>query len=212
MNQPANTPAEPDSTAPYIVLGLGNPGEERARNRHNIGAQCVNVLAKRLGVKLDETWGPARIAKATLSDKPVVLARSRTYMNHSGEAAAVLLRRTDAPLSHLIVLHDELDLPLGRLRLRPRGSTAGHNGARSLVQHINSQDFPRIRLGIGRPYEHTDRPDLSREQIEEDVIRWVLANFTPEEERAAQELRERAADCVACLLTEGVAAAMNKFN
>ena len=150
--------------------------------------------------------------RADAASDPPAEERAARDRRAGNRTAAVLLRRTDAPPSHLIVLHDELDLPLGRLRLRPRGSTAGHNGARSLVQHINSQDFPRIRLGIGRPYEHTDRPGLSREQIEEDVIRWVLANFTVEEERAAQELRERAADCVACLLTEGVAAAMNKFN
>lgn len=198
--------------SPYIVLGLGNPGDQYATHRHNIGAQCVNLIAKRVSVQLRETWGPSRAAEASLAGLPVVLARTRTFMNHSGEAATALLHRVRAKPDHLLVLYDELDLPLGTIRIRARGSTGGHNGMRSIVEHAGSQDFPRIRIGIGRPYPHNERSERSREEVERDVLRWVLSPFTEAETATIQEVRSRVADAVECIVTEGVEAAMNRFN
>ena len=198
--------------SPYVVLGLGNPGDQYAAHRHNVGAQCVNVVAKRLQTQLKDTWGPSRIAQVTLAGLPVILARSRTFMNHSGEAAAALLRRARAKPDRLLVLYDELDLPLGTIRVRERGSTGGHNGMRSIVEHIGTQDFPRIRIGIGRPYPHNERDGRSREEIERDVLRWVLSPFAEDAQAAVQQVRARVADAVECIVTDGVEAAMNRFN
>lgn len=194
------------------MLGLGNPGDQYAAHRHNIGAQCVNAIAKRLQAQLKDTWGPSRAAQVTLAGLPVVLARSRTFMNHSGEAATALLRRVRAKPDHLLVLYDELDLPLGTIRIRARGSSGGHNGMRSIVEHVGSQDFPRIRIGIGRPYPHSERSDRSREEVERDVLRWVLSPFGQDEAAAIQQARARVADAVESIVTEGVEAAMNRFN
>ena len=201
-----------DPNTPYIILGLGNPGDEYAQHRHNIGAQCVNLLAKRIGVKLDTVWNGARVAQGTLASKTVVLARTRTFMNQSGEPAAALLARTKAPVDHLIVLYDELDLPLGVLRLRPRGSAAGHNGLQSIIDHVGSQDFPRLRIGIDHPYGPVERAERSRDEYERDVVRWVLSPFPPAEQEKAQQARERAVDAVVSLLEDGIDAAMNRYN
>ncbi|MEK7213996.1 MAG: aminoacyl-tRNA hydrolase [Chloroflexota bacterium] len=198
--------------SPYIVLGLGNPGDQYAAHRHNVGAQCVNLIAKRVNAQLKETWGPSRAAAVSVGGLPVVLARTRTFMNHSGEAAAALLHRVRAKPDHLLVLYDELDLPLGTIRIRARGSTGGHNGMRSIVEHTGSQDFPRIRIGIGRPYPHSERSARGREEVERDVLRWVLSPFSEAETPAIQEVRARVADAVECIVTEGVEAAMNRFN
>ena len=200
------------SDTPHIILGLGNPGPEYAQHRHNIGAQCVNLLAKRCGLALSKTRGNARVAEGRVAQRPVVLARSRTFMNQSGLAAAALLRRTGAPLDHLMVVCDDLDLPLGSIRLRPRGSPGGHNGLASITQHLGSHEFPRLRIGIGHPYEEEERVARGREQYERDVVRWVLSPFTPEEDPLAQEARERAAEALLCWLQDGIGAAMNRYN
>lgn len=197
---------------PFVILGLGNPGEEYAAHRHNVGAQCIAVLARRLGVQLKDTWGQARVAQGFLGGLPVVIARSRTFMNASGEAAAGLLRRARVKPDRLLVLYDELDLPLGTIRVRAQGSTGGHNGMRSLVQHLGTQGFPRIRIGIDRPYPHSERAGRSREEIERDVLRWVLSPFPRADEAAAAAVRDRVADAVECVVVEGVEAAMNRFN
>lgn len=207
-------PSEHDEQeeAPFIILGLGNPSEQYSGNRHNIGAQTVNLLAKRLHLRLGETLGPARVARGRLEDHPVVLARTRTFMNESGIPAAALLRRTGSPVDRLIVVYDELDLPLGTIRLRAKGSSGGHNGIASVIREVGSQDFPRLRIGIGRPYGPEERSRRPRAQYEEDVVRWVLSDFTTYEEATAQQARERAADCLECLLREGIQAAMNRYN
>ena len=205
-------PPVSNNNFPHIILGLGNPGDEYAQHRHNIGAQCVNLLAKRYGLTLSKTWGNARVAEGRVAERPVVLARSRTFMNQSGLAAAVLLRRTGAPLDRLMVVCDDLDLPLGSTRLRPRGSPGGHNGLASIVEHLGSDEFPRIRIGIGHPYSEEERAARSREQYERDVVRWVLSPFTPDEAPLAQKARERAAEALLCWLQEGIGAAMNRYN
>lgn len=212
MTSDTPTPRSESSTIPYIILGLGNPGPERAGNRHNVGAQCVALFARRYKLRFERAWGPARVAQGMVAEQPVVLARSHTYMNESGLAAAALARRTGAPLAHLMVVCDDLDLPLGKLRLRARGSPGGHNGLSSIVQHLGSQEFPRLRIGIGHPYDGEERATRSRQQYEEDVVRWVLQDFSSQEEAIIQEVRERATDALLCWLTSGITEAMNRYN
>lgn len=200
------------ASSPYIILGLGNPGQRYVNNRHNIGAQTVTVFARRHKIAIEESWGEARVGEGAIAGRRVILARSRTYMNESGKAAVSLLRRTKLSPDRLIVLCDQLDLPVGKLRLRPQGSTAGQNGLRSIEQYLGSQDFPRMRIGIGRPDRPFEQTPGARESYEREVVRWVLSPFTAEEEPLAQAMRERAGDALECLLTEGIAVAMNKYN
>lgn len=201
-----------EAEPPHIFLGLGNPGDEYASHRHNIGAQVIALLARRLGVRLTETWGQARAVRTTWEGRPVVLARTRTYMNLSGQAAVSLLRRTGAPPQRLMVICDDMDLPLGVLRLRARGSSGGQNGLKSIIAHLKTEDFPRLRLGIGRPYPPEERMLRSREQFERDNIRWLLSPFTNADEQVVGPLRERAVEALHCYLTEGIERAMNRYN
>ncbi len=133
-------------------------------------------------------------------------------MNESGLAAVSLLDRLQATPDRLVVLCDELDLPQGKIRIRPRGSTAGHRGLTSIQHFIGTNDFPRIRIGIGRPYPQEERRTRSREDYEEGIIRWVLNDFTPAEEECMDLTRERVVDALDCLVANGIAAAMNRFN
>lgn len=201
-----------EDTPPHIFLGLGNPGDEYAAHRHNIGAQVIALLARQLGVRLTETWGQARAVRTTWEGHSVVLARTRTYMNSSGEAAVALLRRVNAPTQKLMVISDDMDLPLGAMRLRAKGSSGGQNGMKSVIAHLKSEDFPRLRLGIGRPYPSEERAVRSREQYEKDNIRWLLAPFTKEDEKLVGPLRERAAEALHSYLVDGIERAMNTYN
>lgn len=207
MSRP-ETPSTPEPAK--LVLGLGNPGPEYAHHRHNIGFQCVDTIARSLGVRFDEGHKAARLAEATVDGTPVVLAKPKTFVNRSGEAAATLLQRYRLQPSDLVVICDDLDLPLGRIRVREKGRSGGHNGLKSIIDHLHRQDFPRIRVGIGRPPGWDD--SLRGADREQAIIRWVLSSFSPEEEAAIAGIRQRVADAVRCLLTDGVTSAMNRFN
>lgn len=199
-------------TSPYIFLGLGNPGDEYANHRHNIGAQVIALLARKLGVRLTETWGQARAVRTTWEGQPIVLARSRTYMNSSGEAAIALVRRTSTPTPKFMVICDDMDIPLGAMRLRGKGSSGGQNGMKSVIAHLKTEDFPRLRLGVGRPYPAENRQLKSREEFERDMIKWLLSPFSSSDEKVAAPLRERAVDALQAVLTDGLERAMNTFN
>ena len=197
---------------PHIFLGLGNPGDEYTRHRHNIGAQVIGLLSRQLGVRLTETWGQSRAVRTCWEGEPLVLARTRTYMNQSGEAAAALLRRTGTPRAKFMVICDDMDLPLGALRIRPKGGSGGQNGMTSIIAHLKTEEFPRIRLGVGRPYGSEDRALRTREQFEKDTVRWLLTPFSNEDEKLVEPLRARAVEALRCYLTEGIDKAMNQFN
>ena len=185
----------------YLVVGLGNPGEEYARTRHNAGFQCLGVLARRQRLSFREKRAHARIAVGQVAGKAVVLARPYTFMNRSGAAAAGLLRWLGLPPERLLVVYDDLDLPAGTIRLRARGGTAGHKGMTSIRETLGSEEFPRLRLGIGRPAD----PAM-------DPVDYVLLPRTSQEEREWEPVLERAADAVECFLREGIVAAMDRFN
>ncbi len=198
------------------IVGLGNPGSRYARNRHNIGFQVVDVLAHRHAMPLfrskynalfGEGWITRRRAfdsERSLGGAPtrqkVLLARPLTFMNRSGHAVAPLARYFDIPPQDMFVIYDELDLPSGKLRLRPGGGSGGHNGMRSLIHYLGTDRFPRARVGIGRPQKPMD------------PAAYVLQNFSDDEEILFETLRERIADAVECWLFDGIDIAMNRFN
>ena len=183
-----------------ILLGLGNPGPDYAGHRHNMGFRCVDHLARRLGMKLRRS-GDVWAAVGQIAGVPVVVAKPRTFMNRSGKAARDLLDLHADGIEDLLVIHDDVELALGTLRIKRGGGHGGHNGLRSIIQVTGSPDFIRIRLGVGRPGD-----------MNEDLADWVLSDFAEEECSVAVELAEHGADAVEAVLTDGVAAAMNLHN
>nr|WP_290665192.1 aminoacyl-tRNA hydrolase [Ardenticatena sp.] len=184
----------------YLIVGLGNPGPQYARNRHNVGFQVLDRLAGRHGLTFSRTMHRALVAEGRIDGRRVLLAKPLTYMNNSGEAVGALVRSFDIPLEQVLVVYDDIDLPPGALRLRPKGGSGGQRGMRSIIHHLGTEAFPRLRIGIGRPPERMD------------VAAYVLQNFSPDEELDMEEVRERAVDAIETWLREGLQAAMNRFN
>jgi PTH1 family peptidyl-tRNA hydrolase len=192
----AGTPAD------LLAVGLGNPGAEFAGTRHNAGADAVARLAARHGEKLKRSKENALVAEARVGDRRLALAFPQTYMNDSGRAVGPLVRRFGIEdLSRLVIVHDELDLPLGLVRVKAGGGLAGHNGLRSIKTHLHSDGFTRVRIGIGKP-------PGGKEHGADHVLRTV-GRKTREELDVGIEV---AADAVECILAEGVSAAQNRFN
>ncbi len=182
-----------------LVVGLGNPGRRYRATRHNVGARVVETLARRHGVTLrEEGW--ADVGALTLDGVRALLARPQTYVNVSGTAVADLRRRHRVPLPHLLVVYDDLDLPLGQIRLRAGGGHGGHNGMRSIIEALGEKGFPRLRLGIGRPPAGVDPAD------------YVLARFDSGEAALVEAAVNRAADAVEMFVREGIERAMSVFN
>lgn len=184
-----------------IIVGLGNPGKEYARSRHNVGEETVALLAKRLGVTLKASRDKALVAEARMGDKRVVLAFPTTYMNESGQAVGALLRRHRiVDPAQLIIVHDELDLETGVVRVKVGGGLAGNNGLRSITQHLHTQDYLRVRIGIGKPRSKEHGADH------------VLSRVPKAERETLDVMVERAADIVELMVAEGAEAAMQRFN
>ncbi len=183
-----------------LIVGLGNPGREYADNRHNAGFQCIDRLAEAHGLSFTRRQARARVARGEVNGHRVLLVKPQTFMNASGEAVGQLARFYKIAPADVLVLYDDLDLPLGKIRLRPGGGSGGHRGMRSVIQHLGTEDFPRLRLGIGRPPGAMDAVD------------YVLSDFTADE-RAEMELAfEQAIAAIECFLAVGIDAAMNAFN
>lgn len=182
-----------------IIVGLGNPGKKYERTRHNAGFLGVDQLADTLGVSAGQEKHHAFIAKTRIDSQEAVLVKPQTYMNESGRSVAAVLRATYAEVSDLIVLHDELDLPLGAVRVKIGGGHGGHNGLRSIIEYLGP-DFIRVRIGIGRPAPGMDPAD------------YVLSPFLTEERKVAAEAMVKAAEAVTAIITQGATKAMNQFN
>ena len=191
-----------------LIAGLGNPGRGYANNRHNVGFMCLNYFAKKQGIRFDKKRGKARIGIGEIAGTKVALARPQTYMNLSGQSVCLLAKKFDINLNDLLVIHDDLDLPLGKIRIRQGGGSAGHKGVNSITTELGSQDFIRIRVGIGRPNIIGGSAEIS----EADIITYVLSDFTPEEKQAITQVIPTVSEAVLCILTEGLTAAMNKYN
>jgi PTH1 family peptidyl-tRNA hydrolase len=190
----------------WLIVGLGNPGPAYAHNRHNVGYWCVNRLARLYGIQL-KTRRLAALGEGQIAGASVMLVKPRTYVNNSGHAVAAALKHSGVPPEHTLIIYDELDLPAGRLRVKAKGGHGGHNGIRSIAGAIASSDFPRIRVGIGRPF--VDGEPVWDPEV---VALWVLSDPPPQEAETLQQATGRAAQAVELVLAEGVEAAMNRYN
>ena len=188
------------TAADLLVVGLGNPGDEYARTRHNVGAEVVELLAKRHGATLKKGKERARVDQVRIGPSLVALAIPLTYMNDSGLAVAPLVRRYGVEPEQLVVVQDELDLPVGTFKVKSGGGLAGHNGLRSIKAHLHSDDFLRVRIGVGKPVSKEHGADH------------VLKKFSKRERTEIDVTIEQAADAVECVVTDGVDVAMNRFN
>ncbi len=184
-----------------LIVGLGNPGIEYQFTWHNLGFLTIDRIASGLGIEVRNRRCRALTARATIAGEAVVLAKPETYMNLSGLSVRELVEEHQADVSRdLIVIYDELDLPLGAIRIRQRGSSAGHNGMESILGALNTEEFLRIRLGIAPDHEVTDS------------VKYVLTPFRKAQEKVVDEVLETAVQAVELILKEGPAAAMNRFN
>ena len=195
---PAHDPAM-GPEGPYLICGLGNPGPKYAKNRHNAGFQCLDLLARKWSLTFNRMRFKAHTAAGQVATAQVILAKPLTYMNSSGEAVAPLLHWYKLPPTRLLVVYDDLGLPLGKIRFRPGGSAGGHKGMLSIIRQLGRDDFLRLRLGIGRP-EHGE------------PYEYVLNDFSADQEIAMREAWERGVAAIECFLQEGAQAAMNQFN
>jgi PTH1 family peptidyl-tRNA hydrolase len=191
---------EIDMTETYLIVGLGNPGREYRENRHNIGFMLMDRLAVKLNARFTRLQSKALVASAAYSDCKIILAKPQTFMNLSGQSVQGLIHFYKLPLANLLVAHDDLDLPPGTIRIRPDGGSAGQKGMTSILQRFGTDEFPRLRLGIGRPPGQMQAPD------------YVLQDFSDAEMSLISETLNRAVEAVLAFVTDGLDAAMNKYN
>jgi PTH1 family peptidyl-tRNA hydrolase len=188
------------STERWLVVGLGNPGSGYAGNRHNCGFMVADVLADRMRAPFKRDRSRARVAVGRLAGYPVTLAKPQSFMNLSGRPVAALRTFYKIPVERIVVIHDELDVPFGTVRLKQGGGDNGHNGLRSVTAALGSRDYLRVRVGIGRPPGRMDPADF------------VLHDFSAAERKVLPDVLERCADAVEALLQRGLAAAQNEFH
>lgn len=192
MNDEINTP--------YLLIGLGNPGREYRETRHNIGFMVIDRLAADIECKLTKVQAKAIIGIGKIQDYKVILAKPQTYMNLSGQAVSALMHFYKVDISRLIVINDDADLPFGQIRMKPGGGSAGQRGLGSIIEKLGSQDFARLRMGIGRPPGQMDAKDF------------VLQTFSKADQEFLVEFVKRGADAAKSFVIEGIDNAMNKFN
>ena len=185
----------------WLLVCLGNPGKEYANTRHNIGFLAADALERRTGVKFNKLKYRALTGEVTLGGQRVLVVKPQTYMNLSGEAVKMAGGFYKIPPDHILVLYDDVSLPLGKLRVRGSGSAGGHNGIKNIIAHLGTDAFPRIKVGVGAP-EGADR----------DLVDWVIGNFTQAQRKVVDEAIEKALDAAACVIAHGVSEAQNRFN
>jgi len=183
-----------------LIVGLGNPGLAYRHNRHNVGFMVADALADKLEIPLKRVKFKAQIGNGKLEDIPIIIAKPLTFMNKSGEAVAPLVRYFKVPLERLLVIHDDMDLPLGTLRMRPSGGSAGHNGMLSIFDKLGTNAIPRLRVGIGRPPGRMDPAD------------YVLQDFPKSDEELLKMVIAQACEAALAFITTGLEKAMNTYN
>ena len=185
----------------WLIVGLGNPGPEYAKTRHNCGFRALDILAQKLGCRVDKGKFQGLYNQVTYGDKKLYLLKPQTFMNLSGQSVKQLAAFFHIPPQRIIVMYDDISLDPGRLRIRADGSAGGHNGIKSIIQELGSQDFPRVKIGVGaKPH-----PDF-------DLADWVLSAFSTQEEKDLQPALERAADAALAIIDHGIPEAANRFN
>ena len=188
----------PETT--YLLIGLGNPGREYRDTRHNVGFMLIDRLIVRLNARGMKVQSKAIVTNATYEDRKLILAKPQTYMNLSGQSAQGLLHFYKLPVENMLIAHDDLDIPFGSIRIRPKGGPGGQGGMASTISQLGTKDFPRLRIGIGRPPGRMD------------PAAYVLQNFSRDEMKVLSEIVDRAAAAALEFAKNGVNAAMNKFN
>jgi PTH1 family peptidyl-tRNA hydrolase len=183
-----------------LIIGLGNPGKEYANHRHNVGFMVIQRLARAHDIRLDRRHRRVKLGQGTIAGHPSLLVMPLTFMNRSGQAVRPIARRYGIPPEEILVVYDDLDLPLGRLRLRAEGGSGGHKGMQSLIDQLGTRQFPRLRLGIDRPPGRMD------------PAQYVLTPFRCDQQAMVDDVLDRAVAAVECWLAEGVVAAMNAYN
>ena len=184
----------------WLLVCLGNPGKEYANTRHNIGFLAADALEKRTGVKFNKLKYRALTGEVTLGGQRVLVVKPQTYMNLSGEAVKLAGAFYKIPPERILVLYDDVSLPLGKLRIRASGSAGGHNGIKNIIAHLGTDAFPRIKVGVGAP------------QREDGLVDWVIGSFTASERKVVDEAINKALDAAACVIEKGVSEAQNRFN
>ena len=184
----------------WLLVCLGNQGKEYANTRHNIGFLAADALEKRTGVKFNKLKYRALTGEVTLGGQRVLVVKPQTYMNLSGEAVKLAGGFYKIPPERILVLYDDVSLPLGKLRIRASGSAGGHNGIKNIIAHLGTDAFPRIKVGVGAPAQ----PD--------GMVDWVIGNFTASERKVVDAAIEKALDAAECVIEHGVSEAQNRFN
>lgn len=206
--------AESRASIQWVVAGLGNPGEQYSRSRHNAGFMTIDRIAKAKGIELSRRRFKGITGETTLAEKPAMLVKPQTFYNLSGECVSDLLGYFKITPQQLIVVHDELDLEAGRLRIKQGGGDAGNRGVRSIAESLGSTDFIRVRIGIGRPPGFTDEMEIEpgRRPKTEENKDYLLRPMTAAERQALAPILERAANAVEAIAKDGLEAAMNRYN
>lgn len=201
-NHPETTAQNPPilPEAPFILVGLGNPGREYRGNRHNVGFMTIDRLSEAFAIKISKVQAKALVGSGQWESRKIILVKPQTYMNLSGDAVGSLLRYYKVPLAQLMVAHDDLDLPVGVIRLRPGGGSAGQKGVASTINKVGTQNFPRLRIGIGRPPGQMAAAD------------YVLQNFSKADQEIIDPTIDRAVEAIKVFIRDGLDAAMNQFN
>ena len=185
----------------WLIVGLGNPGPEYAKTRHNCGFRALDILAQKLGCKVDKGKFEGLYGQTTYEGHKLYLLKPLTYMNLSGRSVLQLSAYFNIPPQRIVVIFDDISLDIGRLRIRSNGSAGGHNGIKSIISQLGSQDFPRVKVGVGAK----PNPDF-------DLADWVLSAFSASEEKSLQATLDRAADAALCIVSQGTMEAANRFN
>ncbi len=183
----------------YIIVGLGNPGKQYENTKHNVGFLTIDILAEKLGVRVSKIKHKALMGEGLIGGEKVILVKPQTYMNLSGESVREIISFYKADTEKMIVIYDDIDLPMGALRIRKKGSAGTHNGMRSIIYQISSEDFPRIRVGIGGEHKGS-------------LADYVISGFREEDRKTMEEAILRAADSVICTIEKGIDIAMREYN
>ncbi|MGE4282587.1 MAG: aminoacyl-tRNA hydrolase [Clostridia bacterium] len=185
----------------YLIVGLGNPGSKYTETRHNVGFEIIDYLAALYNIKVTKIKHKALIGEGLVQGKKVILAKPQTYMNLSGESVREMKEWYKIENNNIIVVYDDISLDLGKIRIRPQGSAGGHNGIKSIIYQLNTETFPRIKIGVGQP----SHPEY-------DLADFVLGKFSQEEKKAAIDSFKKAAEAIPLIIQTGTAEAMNRFN
>ena len=184
----------------YVIVGLGNPGRRYVNTRHNVGFEAIDALSGKYGIKVSKAKFKALTGEGSVNGEKVLLVKPQTYMNLSGECVREIVEWYKLPMNNLILIYDDADLPSGKVRIRPKGSSGTHNGMKSVIYHLLSDEFPRIRIGIGSAPEGWDLAD------------YVLSRLSPDDGRIIRESIVKSAEAAAAIITSGIDRAMNLFN